>query len=885
MDYPFNIVVSNLTTGRVLASGIDYAINWDESTVTIAITPNVDSGDIISIDVYEIGGGSQLFKGNYTGADVIADNNTIIVPVGYKEIVDVSVFINGNLVAIPEVVPYTDSQVYDVNNTYQSVDIVFNNNALAVTNTVSVSNLVTCNSTSALTIGQPIVFSGTVFGGVVAAQEYYVQSILNGTQFYITDTAGSTTTLPLTTASGLMTGSPKGVYYRAIQTVPPGILLTNTDYWIPFVPSVRSKITITANITATDLISLLVLGNAASITVTDTQALGNAIVLLGSTASLSVGQTVTFSGYSLGGVLTGTTYQVLSIVDDSMSAITITQDGVTEVSLIDDEATWSGELAAKFVPTTYQSWSTPVIEAFVVDQNIVDNSSVEIVNVPIFSNPANMIVMVNGFRILGPSCIEWIGDGTTSSFGLPQRMGTSFLQSTIDAVNDIQVYVNGVLQKQSFGAEDGVYSVTNWDGSNTPGRQVVFESVPADGTVILIAVSTIANCEFAYNPSAPLFTSTLQISSTLNLGDIVQVITWNDTREQNALTLTFAGPVQTGVTTYQEYDTTDYDSPTFNDPIQPLPGEFDFEVGTSSPINDFDLLRTNIDASRLWVTLDGSRLFEGSDYTIQGQYLILSQGAIGPAQILIVTEFTNSIVPEAVSFRIFQDMRGVQATYRMTVATTTQVTQTVNATADIIYVENAAALSEPDLPAGVFGIITIDGERIMYRYRDLVTNSVSGLQRGTAGTAANSHAVGTDVYDIGRGNLLNVQYQDYLVKDTGMGDGTTAVFYAPSIDIADFGDSSTVYVESIEVYVGGIRQYNYSDTTATSEYRYIVSLFDPLAIEFIVDDTYPAPAAGSEVTILQRRGKSWYQPANGNPSNGIALQETDTIAARFLCDR
>jgi hypothetical protein len=200
-------------------------------------------------------------------------------------------------------------------------------------------------------------------------------------------------------------------------------------------------------------------------------------------------------------------------------------------------------------------------------------------------------------------------------------------------------------------------------------------------------------------------------------------------------------------------------------------------------------------------------------------------------------------------------------------------------------VENAASLSEPDLPAGVFGLITIDGERIMYRYRDLVANSVSGLQRGTAGTATSSHAVGADVYDIGRGNLLNVQYQDYVVKDTGMGDGTTAVFYAPSIDIADFGDSSTVYVESIEVYVGGIRQYNYSDTSATSEYRYIVSLFDPLAIEFIVDDTYPAPAAGSEVTILQRRGVSWYEPADGNPSNGVALQETNTIAARFLCDR
>jgi hypothetical protein len=159
------------------------------------------------------------------------------------------------------------------------------------------------------------------------------------------------------------------------------------------------------------------------------------------------------------------------------------------------------------------------------------------------------------------------------------------------------------------------------------------------------------------------------------------------------------------------------------------------------------------------------------------------------------------------------------------------------------------------------------------------------LQRGTAGTAAAAHIIGAEVYDIGSGNLLNQIYQDYIVKDSGMGDGTTAVFYAPNIDIADFGDSSTIYVESIEVYVGGIRQYNYSDTTANSEYRWIVSLFDPLTIEFIVDGTYSAPAAGSEVTILQRRGATWYAPGAGTPSNGEPLQETDTVAARFLCDR
>ena len=430
-----------------------------------------------------------------------------------------------------------------------------------------------------------------------------------------------------------------------------------------------------------------------------------------------------------------------------------------------------------------------------------------------------------------------------------------------------------------------MYSVSAWDGSNTPGRQVIFDAPPPSGAVIVIAVSTLAVCQFVYDASQPVFTADLQLSATLNLGDVIEVITWNDTVQQRALTLTFTGPVQTGASIVQPYDILDYDSPSASNPFEPLPGLFDSEIGTSIPSNDFDLLRDNVDASRLWVTLDGARLFEGSDYTIQGQFLILTQGAIGTNQTVIVTEFTNSVVPEAVEFRIFQDMRGVQATYRMTQATSTYTEQFISDIADVIVVNNAQNLSQPDLVNGVFGLVTINGERIMYRNRNLATNTISGLRRGTAGTAAAAHAAGSIVYDIGQGNLLNQLYQDYVVQDTGMGDGTTTVFYAPSIDIADFGDSSTIYVESIEVYVGGVRQYNYSNTTANSEYRYIVSLFDPLAIEFIVDDTYSAPASGSAVTILQRRGVSWYQPGNGNPSNGLALQETDTIAARFLCDR
>jgi hypothetical protein len=231
-------------------------------------------------------------------------------------------------------------------------------------------------------------------------------------------------------------------------------------------------------------------------------------------------------------------------------------------------------------------------------------------------------------------------------------------------------------------------------------------------------------------------------------------------------------------------------------------------------------------------------------------------------------------------------MRGIQATYRITRSTTTQVDLAVTATADEIFVADAAALSEPDLDLGIFGVVIIDGERIMYRVRDLSLNKISSLLRGTAGTAAAAHAVGADITDIGRGNLLDRQYQDYVVSDTALSDGSTSVYYAPSIDIDNAYQDSSSDILALEVYVGGVRQYRYSDTVATSQYRWIVTDFDPVAVEFLTDSD-PAspmmlPPAGVEVTILVRRGKTWYAPGVDSPSNGVALQDTNTEAARFL---
>jgi hypothetical protein len=518
------------------------------------------------------------------------------------------------------------------------------------------------------------------------------------------------------------------------------------------------------------------------------------------------------------------------------------------------------------------SWSTLQVQYAVADQTIATNKTIIFENNIGGTNRANLIVNRNGLRLQPAEGIEWIGDGSTVSFGLPQRGG--YQQSIIDPIADITVWVDGVLQVQGFGADPGDYSVSNWDGSNVPGRQVVFNNPPEPSAQVLISVSTVADYIVAGNQ--------LQIVGVVNIGDVFQIISWNDTTQQNILTQVFNGPVVSGITINEPYDSTDYDTGI----ITGDPGSYDYTAGAVVSNNNFFLDRTTVNPSRLWVTLNGFRLFEGVDYTVSGNEIVLASGAIEPTDVLVVTQFTNSIVPDAIGFRIFQDMRGVQATYRITDTTTTALAAPLSATADVISVIDAGSLSEPNLAIGQFGVLIVDGERIMYRQRNLDNNTVSGLRRGTAGTGAADHAAGAAVYDLGPGNLLFEEYQDYVVKDTSVADGSTLIFTAPSITIEDSGDSSTVFAESIEVYVGGVRQYAYNETQAESQYRWTITEYNPVAIEFVEDSsTVPpltAPAAGLEVTVLVRRGKTWYQPGVDTPSNGQPLQETDTLAARFF---
>ena len=195
----------------------------------------------------------------------------------------------------------------------------------------------------------------------------------------------------------------------------------------------------------------------------------------------------------------------------------------------------------------------------------------------------------------------------------------------------------------------------------------------------------------------------------------------------------------------------------------------------------------------------------------------------------------------------------------------TALAQDVSATDDTIYVVDASVLTEPNLDAGIFGQVTINGERIAYRVRDTVNNTLSGLRRGIFGTGAARHTADTAVYSIGLGNLLSTAYQNRRIIDNTLADRTTTEFVAANITVDSL--DSTELVDAVEVYVGGILQ-----TTG-----YTITSPGPVRVEF---DT--APTAGYQVSIQIEQALSWYQPGNNTASDGIPLQLTDTAAARFI---
>jgi hypothetical protein len=167
---------------------------------------------------------------------------------------------------------------------------------------------------------------------------------------------------------------------------------------------------------------------------------------------------------------------------------------------------------------------------------------------------------------------------------------------------------------------------------------------------------------------------------------------------------------------------------------------------------------------------------------------------------------------------------------RISKTATTKLSLVMTEGTQTITVEDATVLPTPDAATNTPGVVFIDKERIEYFTKS--GNTLGQLRRGTLGTGIKEHGSGTEVVDASASEL--------------------------------------------DIFIGGQR------LLLTSE--------DGSTINYSVDGSTTAvtlstaPASGTQIKILHKKGQVWYTGADGNPANGKGLQASNTQQAKFIAN-
>jgi hypothetical protein len=407
----------------------------------------------------------------------------------------------------------------------------------------------------------------------------------------------------------------------------------------------------------------------------------------------------------------------------------------------------------------------PVTETFVIGTDTLTMPPLTLDG----KNKHVAIVELDGKRLRPPEAARYTGDNLVTEFILPVTGGFSH---DLVADNEVAVYLNhelltfGIDYTLSAAAPAGAafgsayFDAATYFIASAALRYVTLNDAPGEGAIIDVYVTTKAEYEFnGYD---------ILLDSPPSAGNVLAVTTFNDTRQLEILTQVFVGPTQIAGEIVELFDNGAFD-PLYDEafdpfsglpnPLNGLPGSFDLKTGSNAQINVFELAEEILNPDRLWVTVNGSRLVAGSDYIIDsGNLLTLTIPTIAATDVVAVTLVTDSVVIDGANFRLFKDMRDNVAMYRLSSAETYLVADLFD-TDDIIYVRDASVLGQPNLAIAKFGILMLNGERITYRERNLVDNTVSGLRRGTAGTAiAGFHEANTKVYDTSAKSIVQWDY-------------------------------------------------------------------------------------------------------------------------------
>jgi hypothetical protein len=235
----------------------------------------------------------------------------------------------------------TIGDTYYVNDVISSTQFTVSTNLVTIsaTATNSANGRITCDSTVSLVPLNPIVFSGSVFGGISVGQKYYITNIAGGTEFTITPTLievdatatqAVTNLITVTSTAGFVANAP----IKFIGNTFGGIVTGNIYYILAVNDGVSFTISgvpggSSVNLaTATGLMYAKTSDGLVSLSTASGTMVGTSTNARSSVSFGFGSMTATFSTNLFGGVTSDQEYFIKTIDSDTQFSVSTTQGGL-----------------------------------------------------------------------------------------------------------------------------------------------------------------------------------------------------------------------------------------------------------------------------------------------------------------------------------------------------------------------------------------------------------------------------------------------------------------------------------------------------------------------------------------------------------------------------
>lgn len=483
------------------------------------------------------------------------------------------------------------------------------------------------------------------------------------------------------------------------------------------------------------------------------------------------------------------------------------------------------------------------------------NSMYELSIEPRVSQPfeSNVIVEVDG-RILHPADFIYFDVvGSSRTFKISNR---KYANNSIETAN-IHVYLNGTLLSLS----------TDYSWSSALNELRLKRGVAKVGDKIVVEITKNAEYSIHYNDQQKV---ELDFNIQLDNNQKINILTFSNhdilSIERTTENIKSASQLSIGSNEYYVY--------------------------TDASVGRFNLSKSVINESYVWVTLNNKLLTPIVDYVLESdrQHISLNENlSLSSDDIINIITFGNNVSTEEYSYKIFKDILN-RTTYTK-VKESTELSKSLGMHDLTITVSNGAMLSTP-IGTKHPGVIFIEGERIEYFVKN--GNVLSQLRRGTLGTGIKQmYEIGTTV--VNQSIPMHIPYQDTVITSSVVIEEPSNLIlidFIPSVRLDTISNDNTWFRQTIpnnygqsddiEVFVGGRRlrkapTYKWDVTNGPDSPVGDMQLEAEFSVDGVTNSVRltQLPLRGEQVQVYKRIGKLWML-------NDETLSESKSVQATFI---